>query len=131
MLVLAVLVLFGFAEGYWGATGPSAGWTAAAMSADSSKMVAVSSNAGIAISSDGGASWGLVDGSAGLQWHDAAMSTDGSKIAVCVSNFGDSNQYWRSSDGGSTWTKENLTDACAGIATSADGNTMAIARPAP
>lgn len=77
-------------------------FTAAAQSSnDFSRMVAVSSNGSIFISTDTGASWAPQPGAPVKNWTSVAMSADGLTILAGAAYGG----LYTSTDGGVTWSK--------------------------
>lgn len=74
-------------------------WHKVATSENGLRIVAITSNAHVAISTDGGESWTIQTTLGTDNWRGVAMSADGFSIVVAASNA----IVYRTNDGGQTW----------------------------
>lgn len=101
-------------------------YSGVALSADGSRVAATYQNGGMYYSTDFGATWATNNTVFPLQFsgyaHPIASSADGTKLAISCK------MIYTSTDGGATWTSNNISGPrYAAIASSADGNKLAVA----
>jgi uncharacterized repeat protein (TIGR03803 family) len=111
----------------WSEVGLSENWRSAAMSADGTKIVAVSYNPSrVYISTDSGQHWALSTSFTDTYLWSVASSADGNVLFAAT----DDGNIYRSVDGGVSWSAMGLQflfEEWASIACSADGYVVAAA----
>lgn len=100
----------------WTPRGPNSDWRDIAMSADGTKLTAISGR--IYTSSDSGLSWTARESETERLWKAVAMSADGSKQVAVGSGL----QIYVSIDSGETWLPRETERLWIDVAMSADGS---------
>lgn len=113
---------------------PANGWNSVTSSADGSKLVVVSYNGPIGLSTNSGTTWTLAN-AASPGWGSVASSADGTKLAA-VAAFGGANYdavIYTSTDSGTTWIEQTNADppftafpSWVSVASSADGTKLVV-----
>lgn len=111
-----------FAQTWTKTSAPTNNWSAAALSADGKKVVAVISGGGIYTSTNSGVDW-ISNTAPVANWCSVASSADGSKLAALISGAG----IYNSTNSGGTWTAGSAVAGGTSIASSADGRTLLVA----
>jgi hypothetical protein len=131
-----------FGQAWLPTSAPVGDWSSVACSADGSRLAAVEFHGAIYVSTNLGAAWRAagvaipcLDGT-NFFWKGVASSADGTKL-VAVSTGGgycDGGRVYTSTDGGTTWTSNNVTGLPAlnsprwySVASSSDGTRLAVA----
>jgi hypothetical protein len=108
------------------ADAPGKLWTSVASSADGTKLAAGNSIGTIYTSINSGINWTMAANAPSASWWGIAASADGSKLAAAyVAPF--PGMIYTSTDSGTTWAPNNVTDGWTSIASSADGNNLVAA----
>lgn len=105
----------------WTLTGaPKTNWSAIAVSADGSKIVAAASGGLIYRSTDAGTNW-FPTSAPSNAWASVASSADGSRLIAAASG----DRIFISTNAGSSWSPcPPVTNSWTSVATSADGNRL-------
>lgn len=114
----------------WAAhTGTSEFWMGVYMSDDGQRIVGAVMGGSLHISTDGGASFAPIAGTANTDWRTVAGSSDGTRLVAVASLYGGdpANQgVYVSTDSGATWTRRVANGNWTFAAASADGMRMAV-----
>ena len=102
------------------ANAPALPWAAVSLSTDGSKLIALASGSGGAVSQDLGDTWTTIN-TPSVLWTSMATSKDCGKVLAA----GNPSPLYTSPDGGNTWISNSAPVAnWGGVASSADGNTL-------
>lgn len=111
---------FAFSQSWIQTSAPKTNWSAIAVSADGSKIVACVSGGLIYRSTDAGTNWSPTSAPANT-WSAVASSADGFRLVAAANG----NRIFTSVDAGVSWTPcSPARNSWTGVATSADGNRL-------
>ena len=109
-----------FGASTWKARASTQPWTGVAMSSNATKLVAVSTNGSLFLSTDSGVTWTASPGApSSYPWQAVASSADGTKLVAAVNG----GYIYTSSDSGATWYASWTAGSAnwQAVASSADG----------
>lgn len=124
LLVISLLAVTQFSSAQtWTQTfAPSNNWDCIALSADGSKLIAITAGTNW-VSTDSGLTWVSNNmPTTAVFWASLASSADGNKLAVARGDY--LSPIYTSTDSGTTWTSNNIVAFWAGVASSADGEKL-------
>ena len=111
-----------FPQNWMPTSAPITNWSAIAMSADGSRLVAAVQNGLIYVSTNGGSNWTGTSAPV-TNWSFIALSADGIRLAALADIVG---PIYTSGDGGVSWFQNSLIDHVrTSLGMSADGSTKA------
>ncbi|WP_207717687.1 WD40/YVTN/BNR-like repeat-containing protein [Caenimonas soli] len=110
-------------------SGSGLSWMGVYMSDDGQRIVGAAVGGTLYASTNGGASFTLIAGTANTDWRTVAGSSDGTRLVAVASHYGGdpANQgVYVSTDSGATWTRRLASGNWTFAAASADGMRMAV-----